>query len=192
LAENEARRCYFYNVDLQGRLFLEEVLPKNIATCIKDNKFLNFFFSRIRKTSERDHEFMDSHNVPPEDYPFVSPCGKELNFIRPAATPIVFHTLQDNQLLFGGDLSQPFDPEKLAVSQHTGRLHHQLSEIRLERHGGESREYGLVRSSVAVTLAEHIVHGENDRLNFGSIPLALLPQHAEPGPYAMPFVEGME
>jgi hypothetical protein len=35
--KDDAReRRYFYNVDFQGRLFLEEVSPKNIATSIKD------------------------------------------------------------------------------------------------------------------------------------------------------------
>jgi hypothetical protein len=32
----ERIRRYFYNIDLQGRLFLEETSPKNIATSIKD------------------------------------------------------------------------------------------------------------------------------------------------------------
>lgn len=34
--EGERIRRYFYNIDLQGRLFLEETSPKNIATSIKD------------------------------------------------------------------------------------------------------------------------------------------------------------
>lgn len=33
--EGKIRR-YFYNIDMQGRLFLEETSPKNIATSIKD------------------------------------------------------------------------------------------------------------------------------------------------------------
>jgi hypothetical protein len=35
-ASGEKIRRYFYNIDLQGRLFLEETAPKNIATSIKD------------------------------------------------------------------------------------------------------------------------------------------------------------
>jgi len=46
---------YFYNIDLEGRLYLEETYPKNIATSFKNEKFLNFFFRRLRyilKTSK--------------------------------------------------------------------------------------------------------------------------------------------
>ena len=31
-----------------GRLFLEDAEPKNIATCLKADKFLSFFFSQVR------------------------------------------------------------------------------------------------------------------------------------------------
>merc|ERR1719199_2311292 len=43
-AAREKQKCYFYSVDLRGRLFLEDVLPKNIATSIKDENLLNFIF----------------------------------------------------------------------------------------------------------------------------------------------------
>ena len=32
---NAAERNYFYSIDLQGRLFLEDTMPKNIATSLK-------------------------------------------------------------------------------------------------------------------------------------------------------------
>lgn len=34
------RRRYFYHVDVKGRLFLEDTLPKNIATSLKSPAFL--------------------------------------------------------------------------------------------------------------------------------------------------------
>ena len=48
--EREAKRNrhYFYTIDLQGRLFLEESRIKNIATSLKDFRFLNFFFKQLR------------------------------------------------------------------------------------------------------------------------------------------------
>lgn len=91
--DSDKQRCYFYNVDLQGRLFLEDTLPKNIATSIKSEKFLNFFFKRLRRINSNERNFMEEKNIPMCDYPFVSPCGKELNFVRPAATPVVFHAI---------------------------------------------------------------------------------------------------
>lgn len=57
-------REYFYWIDKTGkyvvehlpdvvllvydRLFLEDVRPRNMTTCLKDNKFLNFFFRQLR------------------------------------------------------------------------------------------------------------------------------------------------
>ncbi|KAG6976125.1 hypothetical protein JG688_00001695 [Phytophthora aleatoria] len=41
------KRRYFYYIDLQGRLFLEDTRPKNIATSLKSAKFLRFFFSQL-------------------------------------------------------------------------------------------------------------------------------------------------
>jgi hypothetical protein len=207
------RRCYFYNVDLQGRLFLEETLPKNVATSIKAPKFLDFFFRRLRSVTEADKEWMKEHDIPTEDYPFVSPCGKELNFVRPAATPIVFHSLVhnhdsgDRQLVFGGGdkLVQPFDERRVCTSIKTGRLYHELDENMLRRSRdkadgtpGSHQQYGLIRSSVAVTLSERIVplDDENDDgsgLAFHSpntiIPIPWLPLEAEPGPWSMPNLD---
>jgi hypothetical protein len=82
-------RQYFYNVDLQGRLFLEETMPKNIATSLKSAKFLDFFFKQLRP-NPRDGLFAD-------EYPFISPCGKEMNFVRPfeRRSPIVFIELKE-------------------------------------------------------------------------------------------------
>ena len=31
-------RRYYYYVDLQGRLFIEDVIPKNITSCLKSEK----------------------------------------------------------------------------------------------------------------------------------------------------------
>ena len=126
---------------------------EKVATCIKDTKFLNFFFRRMRKTTCQDRQrvlselrsgcgtssdgdnFFDdfcSYGTQTSflgDYPFVSPCGKEINFIRPAdATPIVFHSLDVNRdLVYGGSLTQPFEEERLRLSKKTGRLYHELA-----------------------------------------------------------------
>ena len=71
------KRHYFYYVDLlvrpslrckirtgphvppclrtQGRLFLEDTTPKNIATSMKSDKFLRFFFRRVRRNASGLH-----------------------------------------------------------------------------------------------------------------------------------------
>eukprot|EP00934_Nitzschia_sp_Nitz4_P001088 Nitzschia sp. Nitz4//scaffold401_size10831//1277//2211//NITZ4_009056-RA/size10831-snap-gene-0.21-mRNA-1//1//CDS//3329551063//1088//frame0 len=163
-AESDIRR-YFYNVDLQGRLFLEETLPKNIATSIKDDKFLNFFFSRVQHCRPKDEEFLDSEGIL-QDYPYVSLCGKEINFIRPAATPIVFHSFTPDQqnLCYGGTLMKPFDSKQLFLSSKSGRLYHKLGNDADAGDGDNDKKtkprktpsFALVRSAVAVAIAEHI------------------------------------
>jgi hypothetical protein len=191
LANSEPVRCYFYNIDLHGRLFLEETMPKNIATSIKDVKFLDRFVGRIQKPTEKHRNFMKYHDIPIYDYPFVSPCGKELNLIRPAATPIVFHSIDRDQLIFAGSKRQSFDPAKLAISEHTGRLYHQVTNISLwgDATTKDIVEYALVRSAVAVSLSDHIIP-HDDRLAFRledkTLPIEWLPASCEPGEWAMP------
>ncbi|OEU18644.1 hypothetical protein FRACYDRAFT_163328, partial [Fragilariopsis cylindrus CCMP1102] len=128
--QQRKRRYYFYNIDLQGRLFLEETSPKNITSSIKDTKFLNFFFSKIRCATVKEIDFLIEEMDDDEEdiqYPFVSKCGFEINYIRPAATPIVFHTLvtnNDDRLLYGGNLSVQFDSNRLAISKRSGKLYY--------------------------------------------------------------------
>ena len=65
------KRMYFYVIDTRGRLYLEETQPKNIATCMKDGKFLDFFFKNLRLNSTLFFPGIM----------YVSLCGKELNFV---------------------------------------------------------------------------------------------------------------
>ncbi|KAF1330734.1 putative mitochondrial protein, partial [Globisporangium splendens] len=179
---NQARRCHSADDEdkylelkqlrdikrsLCGRLFLENTRPKNIATSLKSAKFLKFFFSQIRP------------NVPPAtshdgddtdlflEYPYRSPCGKEMNFIKCADLPFVFEDLyQDEktkQWVFvygGGALKAPFDPTKLKISLTTGRLYHDLS----TKFDSDTRpSVALVKSQLAVELGKHIiVHNVED------------------------------
>jgi len=174
-ASTPKHKCYFYTIDLQGRLYLEDTTLKNIATSLKDTRFLNFFFSRIRhvdalKDGGVIHKILSCDadsmvDIIMKDYPFVSPCGKELNFIRPADTPIVFHDLQQGNLFFGGSLSQPYNPQQLAISKKTRRLYHKLTNDGKKLtplHQCDIPEYGLIKSSVAITISDFIVKDEGN------------------------------
>lgn len=190
-------------------------MPKNIATSIKDSRFLDFFFRRLRPVGSKELPLLQSTGISVEEYPYVSPCGNELNFVRPAATPIVFHTLDHaaNGFLYAGSLSQPFQASSLAVSKLTGRLYHRcdhmekaLSEGKAARGELNHDPYALIRSAVVVSLSEQIHpiqeedeaghdNYESSGLAFHSTdqkqphPIPFLPQNAEPGGWAMPFVE---
>jgi len=152
-AENEARRYYYY-VDMQGRLFTEQTLPKNIATCLKGEKFLDFFFRQVRP------------NPAGGDYAWLSPCGKESNFIDAADTAIVFTELERGEggasLIWGGTQRVAFEPERLRVSED-GRLYHLIETKR----GGVAP--CLVRASVALVLAEGMELGEESGATAGTV-----------------------
>ena len=205
--------------------FVEETLPKNIATSIKNVEFLNFFFRRIRRIEKREEEILRGLGAE-EDYPFVSPCGQELNFVRPVDSAIVFHSIHDTddgekKLVFGGHMVQPFCPDKLALAKDTGRLYHELitaykdcgennstptRKIRdwsTPLHASDKVEFGLIRSSVAVTLSNSISIGSNEENDTysgmyfctesgGNYPIKWLPIHVQPGTWSMPFMEGTE
>merc|ERR1719361_1233936 len=135
-------RKYFYFVDKDGKLYLEETEPKTFITAFKAPKFLDFFWRNIRNNTS---------NVYPE-YPWISHCGRELNFIKcEASSPIIFHDLirrvddDENQyrsyqvsldeveqnnfeffLQFGGSLRIPLDPSQLKCELESGRLYHAI------------------------------------------------------------------
>uniref|UniRef100_A0A3P9IQ51 Si:ch211-191a24.4 n=1 Tax=Oryzias latipes TaxID=8090 RepID=A0A3P9IQ51_ORYLA len=149
-------REYFYYVDHQGQLFLDDTKVKNFVTCFKDKQFLVFFFSRLRSNQSGRYE---------KDFPFLSMCGRERNFLRCDDRPMVFtHLLQssggprglggDQELLSfcgGGEkLAVPFRPEALYMHPTSGRVYHPC----LERVGG----VGLVRSALAIELSPFFVY----------------------------------
>jgi len=132
-----ARRHYFFYVDLQGRLFLEDVLPKTVATCLKAPKALDAFYKVLARNDSGEHA----------EYPFLSSCGWETNFVTAADTPVVFTELEDDgQLRYAATLGVPFDPESLRLCPATGRLYHRLRTSRLDC-------LGLLRSQLAERLA---------------------------------------
>jgi hypothetical protein len=161
---------------------------------------LNFFFSRIRLAKPKEIEFLEDAGVS-NDYPFVSPCGTEINFIRPAGSPFVFHSMVNQELYYGGNLRQQFDHTRLAVSKTRGRLYHELfaagNSTTVENTDGLAlTSFGLIRSSVAVLLSDNIVSSsiegdasiEGDELAYltpeGASPIRWLPEAAEPGQWA--------
>lgn len=139
-------------------MFLENTRPKNIATSLKSAKFLKFFFSQIQRNGDAEG---DPELEPLLEYPFKSPCGKEMNFIKCADRPFVLDSLAQDassgkwMFTFGcGALAMPFQPETLRVSLSTGRLYHAVR----TRHVASGTEEGtaLIRSQLAVEIAKHM------------------------------------
>ncbi|XP_023801020.1 UPF0598 protein C8orf82-like [Cyanistes caeruleus] len=133
-------REYFYYVDHQGQLFLDDTKVKNFITCFKDVEFLSFFFKRLERNRSGRYQ---------AEFPFLSRCGRERNFLRCDDVPVVFTQILPgsggNSLLSycggGSRLTVPFQPGMLAVFPENGRLYHPAP----EKAGG----VGLVRSALA-------------------------------------------
>lgn len=138
-----------------------------------DKKFLAFFFKHVRANTTARYR---------EDFPFVSPCGREMNYIHCDDVPLVYtHLLdsngeaiqdiithassQSNQstndvqqselLSYGGAgnlLTVSFQPEKLCMLPGTGRVYHSGLDVM----GG----VGLVKSSLAIELSRFFQYKE--------------------------------
>lgn len=121
-------REFFYDLTERGVLLLD-------GTAQDDPEFLDFFFRRLATSANPEFG----------EYPFVSRCGAEWNYLRPADTAIVYSHLFDGRLWYAASLSVPFDPNKLSYSQE-GVLYH----------GAPVGESGRLVPSVATEVAKHI------------------------------------
>ncbi|KAI5641505.1 hypothetical protein NE865_06262 [Phthorimaea operculella] len=124
-------------------LFLDDSKMKNFTSCFKEKKFLQFFFKRIRQNKTGRYE----------EFPFISLCGRERNFIRCDDVPIVYThiiTKDDKDLLtygYAGDLlTTEFLPDKIYMLPTTGRVYHPAE----EKYGG----IGLIRSKLSIELSK--------------------------------------
>ena len=96
-AGDSRTREYFYYVDHHGQLFLDDTKVKNFVTCFKDPGFLSFFFKRLKVNDTEHYQ---------KQFPFISPCGRELNYIRCEDIPVVFTHIVD------ASTKEVFDVEK--------------------------------------------------------------------------------
>ena len=133
-------REYFYYIDHQGMLYLDDARIKNFTSCFKEKQFLKFFFSRLKVN--------DTGRYYP-DFPFLSPCGRERNFIRCDDLPVVFTNVLDSdgsqpKLAYNHAdryLTVPFKPDKICMTT-SGRVYHPAH----ERAGG----LGLISDKLSI------------------------------------------
>lgn len=129
---------------------------KNFTSCFKDKKFLRFFFRQIRTNDTSRYQ---------SDFPWLSLCGRERNFIRCDDLPIVYtHILDGNnnakdRLSYAhtGDLlTVDFEPNRVVMAPNSGRVYHPAA----ERYGG----IGLIRSNLAIELSKYFEFDGDDSL----------------------------
>ncbi|KAK9510596.1 hypothetical protein O3M35_005342 [Rhynocoris fuscipes] len=147
-------REYFYYIDHQGMLFLDDSKMKNFTSCFKDKQFLVFFFKRIRPNETKRYV---------KEFPFISLCGRERNYIRCDDVPLVYsHVIEkdgNDMFCYGnaGDLMfNRFEPEKIFMNPDTGRVYHPCD----ARFGS----IGLVKSKLAIEFSKLFTfeNGENN------------------------------
>ncbi|XP_064542522.1 UPF0598 protein CG30010 [Drosophila montana] len=148
-------REYFYYIDHDGMLFLDDAKMKNFTSCFKEKVFLKFFFSRVRRNESERYQ----------DFPYISLCGRERNYVRCDDTPIVFtdqlkkDACEVSDVLTyahgGPDLSVPFEPQKLYMHPKSGRVYHPA----WSKVGG----IGLVRSKLAIELSQNFVFADDGK-----------------------------
>ncbi|GFQ91073.1 UPF0598 protein C8orf82 homolog [Trichonephila clavata] len=156
-------REYFYFIDHQGMLFLDDSKMKNFTSCFKGKKFLQFFFRRLK--------FNDTNKYQKE-FPFLSPCGKEKNFVRCDDLPIVFTHILESENSEEGDylsyghtgelLKVKFEPEMICMLPESGRIYHPGPEAT----GG----VGLIKSSLAIHLSQKFIY--QDKENTDDMPIS--------------------
>lgn len=128
---------------------------KNFTSCFKEKKFLKFFFNQLRLNQTGRYQ----------EFPYISICGKERNFIRCDDYPFVYtHVIQktieetvENHLAYNhaGDLlSVKFEPEKVIMLPETGRVYHPAPE--------RAGSVGLVRSKLAIEFSRHFKFGNGE------------------------------
>ncbi|XP_060739465.1 UPF0598 protein C8orf82 homolog isoform X1 [Tachysurus vachellii] len=136
-------REYFYYLDHQGQLFLDDTKVKNFVTCFKDQQFLVFFFKHLKVNRSGRYE---------QHFHYVSFCGRERNFLRCDDQPVVFtHLLSETGHLSycggGNKLIFPFQPQSLFMHPGSGRVYHPAPE--------NVYGVGLVRSALAIEFSPH-------------------------------------
>ncbi|XP_032778177.2 UPF0598 protein CG30010 [Daphnia magna] len=142
-------REYFYYIDHQGMLFLDDARIKNFTSCFKELKFLNFFFQRLKINDTECYQ---------KEFPYLSLCGRERNYIRCDDLPVVFTALEvvkEKLVLrcnFTNNLIVDFQPTKLFMGS-SGRIYHPGPD---KLHG-----IGLIKSSLAIELSHGFTFGDN-------------------------------
>jgi acyl-coenzyme A thioesterase PaaI-like protein len=109
-------REYYYELDARGVLTLDGVEQS-------DPWFVDFFFRRLAETANPEYP----------EYPYVSRCGEEMNYLRVTDTPIVYTGYRDGRLEYAHSLSVAFMPDRLSCSPD-GVLYHWAPVGRLVPH----------------------------------------------------------
>lgn len=128
MTEQQSHREYFFEIDERGNVL-------HNGNEIDDKPFIHTFFTRLKKN--------DTGKYP--EYPYYSPCGYEINFVKVVDTPIVFQRWENDKLWYHDTLSTPFQPETLRFSDE-GILYHYT----------KTGEYGRISMPALMHISEYL------------------------------------
>ncbi|MFN3603905.1 MAG: DUF4505 family protein [Leptonema sp. (in: bacteria)] len=140
-------RIYFYRVDPQGNLYFQDSL-------LTDKNFLNFFFNQIQYNTTGKYK----------NYKYISPCGKEMNFIECTDTPIVFRKLEEGNLVYAGDLKIPFYRENLVYLAQNSQLYYKFINKKKQTLYGRIGKHLLQEMAMWITI-------NNEEIFFKDLPI---------------------
>ena len=116
----------------------------SLCSFISDKVFLEFFFKRLKVNNTGSYE---------DEFPYISPCGRERNFVNCDDVPAVFtHVLNVDGVEHlsycgAGDLlTVAFEPEKVCMLPESGRVYHPGPE--------KMAGIGLIKSSLAIEMSK--------------------------------------
>ncbi|GAA94169.1 uncharacterized protein L969DRAFT_45911 [Mixia osmundae IAM 14324] len=167
----DGTREYFYDINHHGELFLSATKIKHFTSKLKSADFLDFFFRRLRplignpariSSTLGTYDTSEIERRKREGYRFVSPCGKELNWIKvdPLCTPVVYQDLDTSTsaLSWAGSFETSFEADKLRVDPRSGYLFHPSPPDNVKAYGA----YCLLRSSLVLNkLADSLTYDEH-------------------------------
>ena len=134
---------------------------KNFTSCYKEPKFLEFFFRNLRESNKSvvDNPYSSA-------FPFVSHCGREVNYVACDDLPFVVtklnthsDTLELNNITASAHWLYQFDPTHLFENRASGRLYYlqegkQPAESKQTFYKRLPAQLALVRSDLAIFLME--------------------------------------
>ena len=142
-------RKYFFSMNTRGLVFNDEFIKvRNIATALKDPSFIDFTIRRLRPSPKSAH--FQGH-----DYPLVSPCQGELNYVRclDDLASLVFSELENSEMTYGASLKHCFKVEDLSIIN--GFIYHKITDHKFL---GNNNLLGILAPKLAYKLSNENLH----------------------------------
>ena len=149
-------------MDTRGQLYLEDTYPRNIATSLKDKKFLSFFYKNLRLNKTGKFE---------KEYKYVSMCGSECNYLLPIdpCSSLVYTDLDihSKSIKCCDQTMVQFNPSLLLFHEGIGRLYYPIIHHKYLSNSTKDNiikspceEYGVLHPHLCQHICKHVMYNE--------------------------------